>query len=152
MHAATRAPGSKSFTRETWYVLPRFGSSVRLIDPTVPDPYRRDYEEATAILDVSPRMSAVLSRRLLADLLEEYAGPRVGVAMAFLGTEQLGPPTQVGRDAGRREWRPYDHGQRRVIFSRALSGLNVSGEYLEQLARLVAEAVPQDDRTISTVS
>jgi hypothetical protein len=30
--------------------------------------------EAAAILDLSPRMSAVLSRRILGDLLERYAG------------------------------------------------------------------------------
>jgi len=35
---------------------------------------RHDFLEAAAILDISPRMSAVLSRRILADLLEEYAG------------------------------------------------------------------------------
>src|SRR2546426_99767 len=33
----------------------------------------RDFDEAASILDRSPRMSAVLSRRILADLLEEYA-------------------------------------------------------------------------------
>jgi hypothetical protein len=32
-----------------------------------------DYREASVILDDSPRMSAVLSRRVLADLLDKYA-------------------------------------------------------------------------------
>ncbi|MGD0205311.1 MAG: DUF4145 domain-containing protein [Dehalococcoidia bacterium] len=40
----------------------------------MPERFRRDFLEAAAILEVSPRMSAVLSRRILADLLEEYAG------------------------------------------------------------------------------
>jgi Domain of unknown function (DUF4145) len=40
----------------------------------VTDPLRKDYIEAYTILDDSPRMSAVLSRRILADLLKKYAG------------------------------------------------------------------------------
>ena len=68
--------------------------------------------------------------------------PREALAAAFLGLEHLGAPTQSGRDSGRREWRVFDSGQRRAIFSRALSGLNVSTEYLEQITRLVAEAAP----------
>ena len=34
----------------------------------------RDFGEAAAILDISHRMSAVLARRILADVLEKYAG------------------------------------------------------------------------------
>jgi len=33
----------------------------------------RDYREASLILELSPRASAILSRRVLADLLEQYA-------------------------------------------------------------------------------
>ena len=58
---------------QSWVVWPKFGAA-RPVDPLVPVDYRRDYEEAAAILDLSPRMSAVLSRRILADLLERYAG------------------------------------------------------------------------------
>lgn len=57
----------------SWYALPQ-RPSPRPIDPLVKDPFRRDYLEASAILSDSPRMSAVLSRRILADLLEKYAG------------------------------------------------------------------------------
>jgi hypothetical protein len=57
---------------EVWIARPRTGAS-RAIDPLVPDGYRRDFAEAADILDRSPRMSAVLSRRILADLLEGYA-------------------------------------------------------------------------------
>jgi hypothetical protein len=56
----------------TWFVRPR--AATRLIDPLVPEPFRTDYLEAAAILDPSPRMSAVLSRRVLGDLLERFAG------------------------------------------------------------------------------
>jgi hypothetical protein len=55
----------------TWIAYPRTAS--RPVDQLVPEPFRTDYLEAAAILDRSPRMSAVLSRRILADLLEEYA-------------------------------------------------------------------------------
>ena len=59
---------------QSWVIWPRHASSNRNVDPNVPDAYRRDFLEAAAILDASPRMSAVLSRRILADLLEQYAG------------------------------------------------------------------------------
>jgi hypothetical protein len=58
---------------KTWYAIPQT-PSPRPIDALVSDPFHRDYLEASAILSDSPRMSAVLSRRILADLLEKYAG------------------------------------------------------------------------------
>jgi hypothetical protein len=64
--------GTERDTRtDTWTIRPRFGS--RAIDVHVDEPYRTDYLEAAALLDISPRMSAVLSRRLLYDLLETHA-------------------------------------------------------------------------------
>jgi len=44
------------------------------VDKLVPDPFAKDFIEASLILDDSPRMSSVLSRRILADLLEKYLG------------------------------------------------------------------------------
>jgi len=67
----------QSETRQTWFVLPRFGSTARAIDPLVPEHFRRDFLEAAAILDLSPRMSAVLARSVLADLLAQYAGHKL---------------------------------------------------------------------------
>lgn len=58
---------------EHWFALPR-KPYPRPIDSLVRDPYRRDYLEAALILDDSPRMSSVLSRRILQDLLEQFAG------------------------------------------------------------------------------
>lgn len=58
----------------TSLVRPRF--AIRPLDQLVPESYRRDYLEAAAILDLSPRMSAVLSRKIVGDLLAEYAGQR----------------------------------------------------------------------------
>ncbi len=57
---------------EQWLAVPRY-ANARPIDPVVPEDMRRDYNEASQILDLSPRMSAVLSRRILADLLDTYA-------------------------------------------------------------------------------
>ena len=57
---------------ETYRVRPRF--SVRPVAEEIKGRYRDDYLEAAGVLDISPRMSAVLSRRILGDLLEEYAG------------------------------------------------------------------------------
>ena len=59
---------------ETWTVRPREGSASRVLDPNVSPEYRRNFNEAASILDRSPRMATVLARRVLADLLEEYAG------------------------------------------------------------------------------
>jgi Domain of unknown function (DUF4145) len=58
-------------SKKTWLARPR--STGRALDPLVPEKFRKDYGEAAAILDMSPRMSGVLSRRILADLLEDYA-------------------------------------------------------------------------------
>ena len=55
----------------TWLARPRLAR--RGIDVLVPEPFSADYREAAAILDQSPRMSAVLARSVLADLLEKYA-------------------------------------------------------------------------------
>jgi hypothetical protein len=57
---------------DSWLAHPR--ASRQPIDPAITGEFRRDYEEAAVILDPSPRMSAVLSRRILGDLLERYAG------------------------------------------------------------------------------
>ena len=57
----------------TWYVWPMRRVS-RPIDHSVPPEFAEDYKEANAILEDSPRMSTVLSRSILADLLERYAG------------------------------------------------------------------------------
>jgi len=76
IHKATvRFRGSAPIVNtESWLVLPRFASTTRFIDPIVPADFRTDLNEASAILDVSPRMSAMLARRILADLLEQFAG------------------------------------------------------------------------------
>lgn len=56
---------------ETWVIRPR--TSRRKIVKLIEGELRRDYEEAGLILDDSPRMSSVLSRKILGDLLEQYA-------------------------------------------------------------------------------
>lgn len=58
--------------KDSWVARPRFAETERPLDPLVGQPFRTDYQEAAAILDASPRMSAVLSRSILADLLEKY--------------------------------------------------------------------------------
>jgi Domain of unknown function (DUF4145) len=55
-----------------WLALPQ-RKLTPPISNLVPDTMARDYREAFLILDDSPRMSSVLSRRILGDLLEEYA-------------------------------------------------------------------------------
>jgi len=66
--------GTDATGQETFIVIPRGGqrpvdSIVQAKEPNM----TRDYREAASVLDFSPRLSALLSRRLLADLLEKYA-------------------------------------------------------------------------------
>lgn len=68
----TRAEASQNPPTETWIALPKH-PNLPALDPLVTAPFRKDYLEAWTILEDSPRMSAVLSRRVLADLLEKYA-------------------------------------------------------------------------------
>jgi hypothetical protein len=56
---------------ETWPAYPR--RSQRQVDPLVPAELSEDYEQAAATLDLSPGLSAVMSRSILADLLDQYA-------------------------------------------------------------------------------
>lgn len=67
----TRTEGSGM--GETWIALPKH-NALPALNQLVTDPWRKDYLEAWKILEDSPRMSAVLSRRILGDLLEKYAG------------------------------------------------------------------------------
>ncbi len=53
---------------------PPGGAARRVINAVVPPRLREDLHEAAALLDISPRMSAVLARSILADMLAEYAG------------------------------------------------------------------------------
>jgi hypothetical protein len=68
--------------------------------------------------------------------------PRVVVAASFLGVDVLGQATGRGADSDDRRWEIYDRNGWRVIFSRALSGTNVSSEYLALISKLVADVVP----------
>jgi hypothetical protein len=57
---------------EEYMVWPRAGS--RTCAPEVPSNIREDFEEASEVLDISPKASAALSRRCLQHLLTEHAG------------------------------------------------------------------------------
>jgi hypothetical protein len=56
-----------------WFAIPP-APSPRQIDPLLKEPLRTDYIEASSILVISPRMSSVLSRSIVADLLKQHAG------------------------------------------------------------------------------
>lgn len=69
----TRHIGSSEPIVEDWFAVPR-KRSPRPIDPLVPDKFSKTYVRASLILEDAPDMSGVLSRRILQDLLETYAG------------------------------------------------------------------------------
>lgn len=56
---------------DSWIALPR--AIIPFIDPSVPPRYAQDFREAWAIIDYSHRMSTVLARKVLQDLLAQYA-------------------------------------------------------------------------------
>ncbi len=58
---------------EEQVVFPR-RPAPRAIDPLVPHVFAEPFQQAWLILDDSPGMSAVLSRKILADLLEQKGG------------------------------------------------------------------------------
>jgi len=82
---------------DSWVARPRFGETERPIDALVPEPFRTDYAEAAAILEISHRMSAVLSRRILGDLLKKYAGKEQRTLAAQIDalTEESGHPSRL---------------------------------------------------------
>jgi hypothetical protein len=82
---------------DSWIARPRFGQTERPIHALVPEPFRTDYAEAAAILEISHRMSAVLSRRILGDLLKNYAGKEQTTLAAQIDsfTAESGHPSSV---------------------------------------------------------
>jgi hypothetical protein len=48
--------------------------STRPLPAEVPDPYKQDFDEAAAILPISPKSSAALSRRNLQAIIHDIAG------------------------------------------------------------------------------
>jgi hypothetical protein len=64
--------GQKVTTSHSWLAVPK-EKAPPVVNLLVPQSMREDYIEAWTILDDSPRMSSVLSRRILADLLKKCA-------------------------------------------------------------------------------
>lgn len=57
-----------------WRLLP--SSNAKLFPDYVPKPIRTDYEEASKIVNLSPKASATLSRRCLQTIIRDYWGIR----------------------------------------------------------------------------
>lgn len=62
----------KEETLKTWRLLP--SSSAKVFPDYIPLPLRQDYEEAAAILDLSPKASATLSRRCIQGIIRGFWG------------------------------------------------------------------------------
>ena len=61
-------PGSRIFDRKRIYPI---ATRQIHVDPVVPELLRNDYVEAIGVLDISPKASAALSRRILQSVLKE---------------------------------------------------------------------------------
>jgi hypothetical protein len=74
----------------SWFALP-LRTAPPPVSNLVPEGMARDYREAFLILEDGPRMSSVLSRRILADLLEQYVkikGPTLAAQIdKFIGNK-----------------------------------------------------------------
>ncbi len=58
-----------NFEQSVEIVYPKF--TTRFIENEVPESYRSEFKEATAILNLSPKASAALSRRMLQNILHQ---------------------------------------------------------------------------------
>jgi hypothetical protein len=52
------------------------GPQIRPIDPTITGEYAADFREACSVINLSPKASAAISRRLLQHIIREKAGIR----------------------------------------------------------------------------
>lgn len=61
---------------EHWRLLP--GSYAKVFPDYIPKPLRVDYEEASAIIDKSPKAAATLARRCLQGIIRDFWGVKKG--------------------------------------------------------------------------
>jgi len=78
LHGATLGPGGSAVAP---ILFPQFlayprSASARPLPPEVPDPYKQDFDEAVAVLPLSSKASAALSRRNLQAVLHNVAGAK----------------------------------------------------------------------------
>jgi hypothetical protein len=66
--------GNPPAQTETWFAVPKHKAPPNIDLSLVGESMREDYLQAYVILEDAPRMSAVLSRRVLSDLLKKYDG------------------------------------------------------------------------------
>lgn len=58
--------------KQTWQLVPQ--STAKVLPPYVPGPIVKDYNEACAIKDLSPKASATLARRCLQGMIRDFWG------------------------------------------------------------------------------
>jgi Domain of unknown function (DUF4145) len=66
--------GGQHPLQETWFAVPKHKAPPNIDLSLVSESMKEDYLQAYVILEDAPRMSAVLSRRILSDLLKKYDG------------------------------------------------------------------------------
>jgi hypothetical protein len=69
-------PGSEYAHVDHELLLYPPGPQARTVDPSVSGEYAQDFREASLVVDLSPKASAALSRRLLQRILHEQANIR----------------------------------------------------------------------------
>ena len=73
-HGTFEVDGVESYFiyKSSQIIYPRFAS--RSVEIEVPDRYKQDFLESCAVLEISPKASAALSRRILQDIFHEELG------------------------------------------------------------------------------
>jgi hypothetical protein len=75
IEALRSAPQGPVVSTPRFMAYPR-NASARPVPVEVPDPYKQDFDEAVAVLPLSPKASAALSRRNLQAILRDKAGTK----------------------------------------------------------------------------
>jgi hypothetical protein len=92
--------GSRELHPENEEVIFPLGRRRKPIEPEVPDRYKNEFLEALAVLDISAKASAAISRRLLQDIIQNHYRLKAGSLAAeidqFLALPDL-PSALVGQ-------------------------------------------------------
>lgn len=133
MVPTARGRGSSLGWVRTWRLIPN--PQERDLPPSVPEPIRQDYREASLIRDLSPKAAATLARRAIQGMIHDFHGIQKRSLFDEL-TElraQVDAPTWGALDAARKVGNIGAHMERDVNLI-----IDVDPQEAEHLLRLVA--------------
>lgn len=60
------------FAKSRYTIIEPINSYKKLYDPRIPNSYRKDFNESSSVLSLSPKASAAITRRMLQHILREH--------------------------------------------------------------------------------